>query len=166
VAAPHDLDVSVDTKVQAIDRFVRIRLVGLTIVQRNPESRISINSTAILVEGQTRNTNEMKKFLLGTISLFAVGMAGSASAADLPARTYSNTKAPLVVAAVYDWSGFYVGADGGWGGSSKCWSITNVLGTPVAPAVGEGCSDGNGGVAGGQIGYRWQTAAWVFGVEA
>jgi outer membrane immunogenic protein len=30
----------------------------------------------------------------------------------------------------------------------------------------EGCHDGTGAVAGGQIGYRLQTANWVFGVEA
>ena len=30
----------------------------------------------------------------------------------------------------------------------------------------EGCHDATGGVAGGQIGYRWQSAAWVFGLEA
>ena len=30
----------------------------------------------------------------------------------------------------------------------------------------EGCHDTDGGVAGGQIGYRWQSASWVFGLEA
>jgi outer membrane immunogenic protein len=30
----------------------------------------------------------------------------------------------------------------------------------------EGCHDATGGVAGGQIGYRWQSATWVFGLEA
>ena len=30
----------------------------------------------------------------------------------------------------------------------------------------EGCSERSGGVAGGQIGYRWQANQWVFGVEA
>ena len=30
----------------------------------------------------------------------------------------------------------------------------------------EGCHDATGGVAGGQIGYRWQAGSWVFGVEA
>jgi outer membrane immunogenic protein len=30
----------------------------------------------------------------------------------------------------------------------------------------EGCHDATGGVAGGQVGYRWQSSAWVFGVEA
>jgi len=29
-----------------------------------------------------------------------------------------------------------------------------------------GCYDADGAVAGGQIGYRWQTGAWVFGLEA
>ena len=29
-----------------------------------------------------------------------------------------------------------------------------------------GCYDADGGVAGGQIGYRWQAGAWVFGLEA
>jgi outer membrane immunogenic protein len=30
----------------------------------------------------------------------------------------------------------------------------------------EGCHDATGGVAGGQIGYRWQAGGWVFGLEA
>ena len=30
----------------------------------------------------------------------------------------------------------------------------------------EGCHDATGALAGGQIGYRWQSAGWVFGVEA
>jgi outer membrane immunogenic protein len=88
-----------------------------------------------------------------------------ASAADLPARTY--TKAPsLVVSPLYNWSGFYIGINGGGGSSRKCWEITNVGGAPVIPAVGEGCHDATGGTVGGQVGYRWQSAAWVFGVEA
>ena len=34
------------------------------------------------------------------------------------------------------------------------------------PALAEGCHDATGGVAGGQIGYRWQSGTWVFGLEA
>ena len=30
----------------------------------------------------------------------------------------------------------------------------------------EGSHDATGGVAGGQIGYRWQSGTWVFGLEA
>jgi outer membrane immunogenic protein len=102
----------------------------------------------------------MKKFLLGAVGLFAMGIAAPASAADLAARPY--TKAPAMIAAVYDWSGFYIGANGGWGSSRKCWDFTTPAGVFIAP---EGCHNATGGVAGGQIGYRWQSAAWVFGIE-
>jgi outer membrane immunogenic protein len=98
-----------------------------------------------------------KKFSLGTVGLIAMGMAAPAVAADLPARTY--TKAPAMVAAVYDWSGFYVGANGGWGQNRDCHSDT-------VTGVAFGCHEGSGGVAGGQAGYRWQTGGWVFGLEA
>src|SRR5450631_2920174 len=102
----------------------------------------------------------MKKFLLGAVGLVAMGIAAPASAADLAARPY--TKAPAMIAAVYDWSGFYIGANGGWGSSRKCWDATTPAGVFVAP---EGCHNATGGVAGGQVGYRWQSAAWVFGIE-
>ena len=105
----------------------------------------------------------MKKILLGMVGLMAWRAAAPASAADLPARVY--TKAPAVVAAVYDWSGFYVGANGGGGWSRKCWNNTNSAAFGLIPAFGEGCADASGGLAGGQIGYRWQSANWVFGVE-
>ena len=71
-----------------------------------------------------------------------------------------------MIAAIYDWSGFYIGANGGWGSSRKCWDIVNNGGAAVVPIAPEGCHDATGGMAGGQIGYRWQSAAWVFGVEA
>jgi outer membrane immunogenic protein len=82
-------------------------------------------------------------------------MIAPASAADLAARPY--TKAPAMNPAVYDWSGFYIGANGGWGSSHKCWTDT-IFGA-------DGCHDATGGTAGGQLGYRWQTGTWVFGLE-
>ena len=33
-------------------------------------------------------------------------------------------------------------------------------------ALSQGSHDATGGTVGGQIGYRWQAASWVFGVEA
>jgi outer membrane immunogenic protein len=107
----------------------------------------------------------MKKFLLATVGLVALGFAAPASAADLAARPYTKAPPPMV-AAYYDWSGFYIGANGGWGSSRKCWDINNDLGVAVVPAFREGCHDATGGVAGGQIGYRWQAGGWVFGLEA
>src|SRR6201990_2551099 len=104
----------------------------------------------------------MKKFLLASTGLVALALTGPSSAADLAARPY--TKAPPPVVAIYDWSGFYIGGNGGGGWSHKSWDVTSFRG-PVAP-FREGCHDATGGVAGGQIGYRWQSASWVFGVEA
>jgi len=102
----------------------------------------------------------MKKVLLVTASLIALGAAAPALAADLAARPY--TKAPPMIAAVYDWSGFYIGANGGWGSSRNCWDFLPVAGGSVA----DGCHDGTGGTIGGQVGYRWQAGTWVFGLEA
>jgi outer membrane immunogenic protein len=109
--------------------------------------------------------NAMKKLLQGTIGLVALGMAAApAVAADLAARPYS--KAPVMIPAAYDWSGFYLGINGGWGSSRKCWDLTNDGGVIVAPPSPAGCHDATGGTVGGQVGYRWQASSWVFGVEA
>jgi outer membrane immunogenic protein len=100
----------------------------------------------------------MKKVLLSTVALFA--FAAPAAAADLAARPYTKAP-PAPIAVVYDWSGFYIGVNGGWGSSRKCWDFVDpVFGGP------EGCHDATGGTAGGQIGYRWQASSWVFGLEA
>jgi outer membrane immunogenic protein len=37
--------------------------------------------------------------------------------------------------------------------------------SPAGSLVGEGCHNATGGTVGGQIGYRWQSANWVFGIE-
>jgi len=104
----------------------------------------------------------MKKILLGTVALATLGMAAApASAADLAARPYTKAPPPMV-AAVYDWTGFYIGINGGGGSARNCWDVTPPT---VAVTAAEGCHDATGGVAGGQIGYRWQTANWVWGVE-
>lgn len=107
----------------------------------------------------------MKNLLLTSATLLVLGSAPSL-AADLAARPYA--KAPPIVAApaYYDWSGFYIGGNGGYGTSRKCYEATSfVLGVNVAP-IADGCHDATGAVAGGQIGYRWQAATWVFGLEA
>jgi len=92
--------------------------------------------------------------------LLSIGFVGAASAADLPAYT----KAPPLIAPVYNWSGFYVGLNGGGASSHGCLTITSVAGIAVHPNS-EGCHDATGGLVGGQVGYRWQATNWVFGVE-
>ena len=99
----------------------------------------------------------MKKLLLAAVGLLALGMGAPASAADLAARPY----APVV--AIYNWSGFYIGINGGGGSAHKCWDlVADSDGDLPGP---EGCHNATGGTAGGQIGYRWQTANWVWGIE-
>ena len=93
--------------------------------------------------------------LLLTTAIISIGLSNIASAADLPARTY--TKAPTIMQVAYDWSGFYVGINGGGATSRINWN---------ADGFGdEGSHDASGGTVGGQIGYRWQMGQFVFGVE-
>ena len=67
----------------------------------------------------------MKKVLLSTVALIA--FAAPAAAADLAARPYTKAPPPMI-AVVYDWSGFYIGANGGWGSSRKCWDFNTPAG--------------------------------------
>ena len=79
----------------------------------------------------------MKKFLLGTVGLLALGMAAPATAADLAARPYTKAPPPIV-APIYDWTGFYIGGNGGWGQSRNCWDFVDVLGVPSLRAAASG----------------------------
>jgi len=99
----------------------------------------------------------MKKLCLGTVAVLALGlgMAAPASAADLAARPYTKAP-PTPMVAIYDWTGFYIGINGGGGSARKCWDL--VADTNFDVPGREGCHDATGGTIGGQIGYRWQTA--------
>src|SRR6185437_1632269 len=55
----------------------------------------------------------------------------------------------------------YVGLNGGWGTANRCFDQTGP--TVIGP---DGCHTTSGAFAGGQAGYRWQAASWVFGFEA
>jgi outer membrane immunogenic protein len=105
----------------------------------------------------------MKSGLVG-IAVVASLLATSALAADLPARTY--TKAPVYVDPGYSWTGFYVGANGGYS-----WGRADTTFAPVAtifptPAFGPVRQNVDGGLGGGQFGYNWQIdRSWVLGLE-
>src|ERR1700676_2478596 len=105
---------------------------------------------------------DMKKSLL--VLAGAVALAGSATAADLPARAY--TKGPAMIDPGYNWTGFYVGVNGGgsWGRSnpdvvydpSSSWSVAAVSSAPQSI---------KGALGGLQAGYNVQTGAFLFGLE-
>jgi outer membrane immunogenic protein len=65
---------------------------------------------------------------------------------------------------MYNWSGLYVGTNGGYGWSNQCIDVTAING--IGGIFAEGCKSAGGGLIGGQFGYRWQAGPWVFGVEA
>jgi outer membrane immunogenic protein len=100
----------------------------------------------------------MKKLLLGTLGLAA--MAAPALAADLPVKA----PPPPVVAPMYNWSGFYIGGNGGWAESDLCSDVITAAGVFVPNF----CHERSGGVFGGQLGYRWQQPGnhFVLGLEA
>jgi len=112
----------------------------------------------------------MKKLILGTVALSAAGLVNAASAADMP------LKAPAVAPVVYNWTGCYVGVNGGfkWARFNESVdtpaSSINIPGIGVVPlASGHVDLDhqtASSGAAGGQIGCRWENSEhWVFGVE-
>src|SRR6188472_3875931 len=101
----------------------------------------------------------MRKYLAAAVSLAAIVVAAApASAADMAVK--APPPAPLPV--IYNWSGFYIGGNGGWGQSRNCWDFLDAGGVAFA----SGCRERSGGLIGGQIGYRWQASQWVFGLEA
>jgi outer membrane immunogenic protein len=97
----------------------------------------------------------MKAFLLSSAAALAMAsVATTALAADLARRPPPPPppKAPVVVP-TYNWTGAYIGINGGYGWGRSKWD-----GLPAT-------FDVKGGMAGGQLGYNWQFGQFVYGVE-
>ena len=89
----------------------------------------------------------MKRVAFGFL---LASLSGAAYAADLPAPPAAPyTKAPAIVAPLTNWTGFYVGAMGGYASENT----SDPFGI-------------KGGFGGGTIGYNWQFNQFVVGVEA
>ena len=104
----------------------------------------------------------MKKFLLGTVGLVALGWR-------LPLRPLISLRVPTprrppMIAAVYDWSGFYIGVNGGWGSSRKCWDFDHAGRRRSSPPKVAMTRPAARPVVRSAIAGR--PAAWVFGLEA
>jgi len=112
----------------------------------------------------------MKNTAIG-IAFIAALIGTSALAADMPLKAPPPPPAP-----VWSWTGFYIGANAGYG-----WSDSTVSYTPndinaYLSTCGNQRGDGTcvppasfnitGAVAGGQIGYNWQlNTYWLVGLE-
>ena len=97
----------------------------------------------------------MKKLLLAGVGLLALGVA-SASAADIARREVMPAKAPLYSPVpAYNWTGFYVGINGGGG-----WGRSDF-----GPTLPTGTFRTSGGLVGGTLGYNYQMGNLVLGLE-
>jgi outer membrane immunogenic protein len=105
--------------------------------------------------------------LRSTLAALAIsGLATTtAQAADLP----SMKGPPLAPIYAFTWTGFYIGANVGWGFVDSDVvgvhdNVGVVFGAPTF--LGNfGSLDGDGVTLGVQAGYNWQVGGWVFGVE-
>src|SRR6266581_2239572 len=98
----------------------------------------------------------MKKLLLASTMLAAFAAVGPAGAADLPRGPVY--KAPVAAPVYYNWTGCYIGVQGGgaWGRSRH----DTIVGPTTANDI-----DLSGGLIGGTVGCNYQTGTWLFGVE-
>lgn len=106
------------------------------------------------------------KISSGVLALSAL-LATPVMAADLR----MPVKAPPPVAvAVYNWTGFYVGAHVGGAWGDKDWTFVDANQVLVVPPSfpSFGSHSVSGIIAGGQVGYNWQAPGsnWVLGIEA
>ncbi|WP_375313245.1 outer membrane protein [Bradyrhizobium sp. A5] len=106
----------------------------------------------------------MKKFVAATLFLTLGSMA--ASAADLAYKAR-----PVAVDPGYNWSGFYIGVNGGYAWNNA--SDVAVSGTPLitvsqpgAVPFAVGGLRPEGYLVGGQVGWNYQFGAGLIGIEA
>jgi outer membrane immunogenic protein len=107
----------------------------------------------------------MKRVFLATVA--AIGFAGSAVAADLPARMYKAAPPPPPACAQF--GGFYVGGNVGWAYYDFDWHDRDAWAQEVdsdndLPSSTR--TNNNGFIGGVQGGFNLQTRCTVFGVEA
>ncbi len=93
----------------------------------------------------------MKKLVAGCLAIGALVAAQTAVAADLSvAPLYKAPPEPYSPA--YNWSGFYLGINGGGGWGNSHWQGIGNVGL-------------SGGLVGGTAGYNWQAGQTVLGLE-
>jgi outer membrane immunogenic protein len=97
----------------------------------------------------------------------AVALTSPAIAADMAAPPYTKAPPP-VVAAVYNWSGFYVGGNAGavFGRAPIELTTTNFTSPSLVNASGSPVLKGTGFTGGLQAGYNWQIGQALFGLES
>jgi outer membrane immunogenic protein len=93
------------------------------------------------------------RWTLVAAAAIVVAAAGHARAADLPTPSLP----PPLPAAVYNWTGFYLGINGGFGTGNSNWSDGVIGATGSFPT--------SGFLVGGTAGVNYQLGVYVFGIE-
>jgi outer membrane immunogenic protein len=98
----------------------------------------------------------MKYMISAAVGMLFTGAVSQSIAADM-AVVEPPSEAPITeVSGVYDWGGFYVGANAGY-----AW--TGIDYTGAAPAIDR---DLGGMAVGGYAGFNFVNGSWVYGIEA
>jgi outer membrane immunogenic protein len=98
------------------------------------------------------------KLIFSVAAAVVIMGSGAVCAADLPVKAR-----PLPVEPAFDWSGFYVGLNGGYGAQPSNDDITLMNNFAVLARTGG--FQASGGFGGAQAGYNWQRGLVVLGVE-
>jgi outer membrane immunogenic protein len=94
----------------------------------------------------------MRRTFIAAAAMVAAAY-GHALAADLPAPSLPAA----VPAALYNWTGFYLGINGGFGTGNSNWSDGPIGATGSFPT--------SGFLIGGTLGANYQVGEYVFGIE-
>jgi outer membrane immunogenic protein len=86
----------------------------------------------------------------GMAALSLLAASYSAQAADIPRPVYKGVRS---IVAYYNWTGFYVGINGGYGWGDSDWTVPAVSNSP------------KGALIGGTVGFNYQIGSFVWGLE-
>jgi outer membrane immunogenic protein len=98
-------------------------------------------------------------FIAAAVAISAIAGISAASAADMPAHPWLKTDPVPVANPIYDWTGIYVGLEGG-GTFGSSHQVLGASGLNTSNSY-----DVNGGLGGVTAGANWQTGLFVFGLE-
>lgn len=119
----------------------------------------------------------MKKLLLSTVSGAAcvLALVSIGAAADIPVRPPLAAPVAAPAPLLFSWTGFYAGFNGGgaWHAGNHDLFATITSDFPDFGPDGDAVTfsgrrqlNPSGGFGGGQFGFNWQRANWLFGLEA
>jgi outer membrane immunogenic protein len=95
----------------------------------------------------------MRRKSIVAAAMLVLAATGDAIAADIPAPNFT----PPLPTAAYNWTGFYLGINGGFGTGNSNWS-DGPVGTTGSFTI-------SGYLIGGTVGVNYQIGQFVFGIE-